>query len=101
MFLPNWIAVSFTINVKIRKYSARRARATDVETESKIKLLRVVFAKATTRTHKLRSYLSTLSSVHLTTSFISAKRYGGNAAPYTPVYCILLRTNKTRSKIKR
>lgn len=39
MFLCDWIAVSFTIYVKRIKYSAREARATNVETESKIRLL--------------------------------------------------------------
>lgn len=39
MFLPNWIAVSFTINVESIEYSARKARATDVETESKQRLI--------------------------------------------------------------
>gem|GEM_PF-5340298 len=49
MFLPNWIAVSFTINVKSKKYSAREARATDVETESKISLLEGRFASSLLR----------------------------------------------------
>ena len=49
MFLPNWKAVSFTINVKRRKYSAREARATDVETESKIRLLEDRFASSLLR----------------------------------------------------
>jgi len=49
MFLPNWVAVSFTINVEILKYSAREARATDVETESKIRLLEGRFASSLLR----------------------------------------------------
>ena len=102
MFLCNWITVSFTINVKSIEYSAREARATDVETESKIRFIWCRFRCTSTRAHVFRSFLSTHSGAQLYHYVLLCYRYGGNAAPYTPVngaYAIIKKNSATEATL--
>ena len=65
---------------------ARQAHAVYTETEKSKKLIWSRFRCTTTRAHVFRSFLSTHSGAHHNHYAKRCYRYGGNAAPYTPIY---------------